>query len=140
VLNGANLILFGTREPEIYGSETLADIEQQLQQQAQQANIELAFHQSNAEHELIEMIQQARGNTDFIIINPAAFTHTSAAIRDALKAVDIPFIELHISNIHQREAFRQHSYFSDVAVGVICGLGTMGYSLALEAAIQRVTP
>jgi 3-dehydroquinate dehydratase-2 len=140
VLNGPNLNLLGTREPEIYGSETLADIEHQLQQQAQQANIELAFHQSNAEHELIEMIQQARGNTDFIIINPAAFTHTSAAIRDSLKAVDIPFIELHISNIHQREAFRQHSYFSDVAVGVICGLGTMGYSLALEAAIQRVTP
>jgi 3-dehydroquinate dehydratase-2 len=140
VLNGPNLNLLGTREPEIYGSETLADIEQQLQQQAQQAHIELAFYQSNAEHELIDLIHQTRANTDFIIINPAAYTHTSAAIRDALKAVDIPFIELHISNVHQREAFRQHSYFSDIAVGVICGLGTMGYSLALQAAIKHVTP
>lgn len=140
VLNGPNLNLLGTREPEHYGSDTLASIEQGLKSDAQKAGVKLDFFQSNAEHELVEQIQQARGNTQFIIINPAAFTHTSVAIRDALSAVQIPFIELHLSNVHAREEFRQHSYLSDIAVGVICGLGSQGYSLALQAAIKHINP
>lgn len=139
VLNGPNLNLLGTREPHIYGSETLTDIEQKLQNQAKQASISLEFHQSNAEHELVELIHKARtSEVEFIIINPAAFTHTSVAIRDALLGVEIPFIELHLSNTHAREEFRQQSWFSDIAVGIIAGLGPQGYELALQAAISRL--
>lgn len=140
VLHGPNLNLLGTREPEIYGSQTLDDVNELLQAQAQQAGHHLLSFQSNAEYELIERIHEARTEgIDFILINPAAFTHTSVAIRDALLGVGIPFIEVHISNVHAREAFRHHSYLSDVAVGVICGLGTQGYELALQSAIRQVT-
>lgn len=138
VLHGPNLNLLGQREPEIYGATTLDDINQQLQSAAADAGHQLQTLQSNAEHDLVNAVQQARGQTDFIIINPAAFTHTSVALRDALAAVSIPFIEVHLSNIHRREAFRQHSYFSELAVGVICGLGAQGYSLALQAAINHI--
>lgn len=141
VLNGPNLNLLGTREPHIYGSETLADIEKKLRNQAELANISLEFHQSNAEHEILNMIHQAKASqVEFIIINPAAFTHTSVAIRDALLGVEIPFIELHLSNTHAREEFRQQSWLSDIAVGIIAGLGPQGYELALQAAISRVNP
>ena len=140
VLNGPNLNLLGTREPELYGADTLAAVEARLRRQADAANCQLDFFQSNAEHELIDQVHKARATVDFIIINPAAFTHTSIALRDALAAVTIPFIEVHISNIHAREPFRQHSYLSDLAQGVICGLGTQGYDLALSFAIQRLTP
>ena len=138
VLHGPNLNLLGQREPEIYGATTLDDINQQLQKAAADAGHQLQTLQSNAEHDLVNAVQQARGQTDFIIINPAAFTHTSVALRDALAAVSIPVIEVHLSNIHRREAFRQHSYFSELAVGVICGLGAQGYSLALQAAINHI--
>ncbi|NQY87520.1 MAG: type II 3-dehydroquinate dehydratase [Colwellia sp.] len=134
VLNGPNLNMLGKREPEIYGAQTLNEIISQLTQQAQIKEIELSHVQSNAEHELIKAIHQAFQKIDFIIINPAAFTHTSVALRDALLAVDIPFIEVHLSNVHAREKFRQHSYLSDIANGVICGLGAQGYSYALESA------
>jgi 3-dehydroquinate dehydratase-2 len=135
VLNGPNLNLLGLREPSHYGSQTLADIQLSLEQQAQELGHTLDFYQHNAEHELIERVHQAyHQEIDFIIINPAAFTHTSVALRDALLAVKIPFIEVHLSNVHAREAFRKHSYFSDIAKGVICGLGATGYSLALLAA------
>jgi len=134
VLNGPNLNMLGKREPEIYGVQTLNEIISQLTQQAQIKEIELSHVQSNAEHELIKAIHQAFQKIDFIIINPAAFTHTSVALRDALLAVDIPFIEVHLSNVHAREKFRQHSYLSDIANGVICGLGAQGYSYALESA------
>ncbi len=139
VLNGPNLNLLGTREPQFYGHETLADIERNMNQQAHQAGTTLVFFQSNAEHELIEMIHTAsEEQTNFIIINPAAFTHTSVALRDALAATAIPFIEVHLSNIAAREPFRKHSYFSDLAVGVISGLGAVGYELALHAALSRI--
>ncbi|WP_421683661.1 type II 3-dehydroquinate dehydratase [Stutzerimonas urumqiensis] len=139
VLHGPNLNLLGTREPGVYGATTLADINQMLDRQAQQAGHRLSHFQSNAEHELIERIHAARSEgVDFILINPAAFTHTSVAIRDALLAVSIPFIEVHLSNVHKREPFRHHSYFSDVAVGVICGLGASGYRLALDAALEHL--
>ena len=139
VLNGPNLNLLGTREPEIYGADTLDDVNQTLIKQAKQNGHELSCLQSNAEFELINRIHAARTDgTQFIIINPAAFTHTSVAIRDALAGVAIPFIEVHISNVHAREAFRQHSYLSDIAVGVICGLGVQGYELALSAAIKQL--
>ncbi|MCC5854274.1 MAG: type II 3-dehydroquinate dehydratase [Idiomarina sp.] len=138
VLNGPNLNLLGTREPEVYGSTTLADIEQTLRTQATQQSAEVQFFQSNAEHELIDAVHNARGVVDFILINPAALTHTSIALRDALLGVGIPFIEVHLSNIHAREEFRSHSYLSDCAVGVICGLGAKGYELALAAALERV--
>lgn len=138
VLNGPNLNLLGTREPEHYGADTLADIEDRLTQTATAAEMKLNFFQSNAEHELIAQVHAARGNSDFIIINPAAFTHTSIALRDALSAVDIPFIEVHLSNVHARETFRHHSYLSDIAQGVICGLGAQGYELALQAAIKQL--
>ena len=139
VLQGPNLNLLGTREPHIYGSTTLADIEQRLQAQAAAAGFTLEQFQSNAEHELLNRIHAARTDgTAFIIINPAAFTHTSVALRDALAGVAIPFIEVHISNVHAREAFRQHSYLSDIAVGVIAGLGVQGYELALQAAVKRL--
>jgi 3-dehydroquinate dehydratase-2 len=139
VLHGPNLNLLGTREPDIYGYDTIDDINNRLQQDASTQGHQLTSFQSNAEHELIEQIHQARQQVDFIIINPAAFTHTSVALRDALAGVAIPFIEVHISNIHQREAFRQHSYLSDLAKGVICGLGVQGYQLALQAAITHIT-
>lgn len=139
VLNGPNLNLLGTREPDIYGSTTLDDINRELTEQAIAAGHHLLSMQSNAEYELIERIHDARGEgINFIIFNPGAFTHTSIALRDALLGVNIPFIELHLSNVHSREPFRQHSYFSDVAVGVICGLGAQGYQLALQAAIAQI--
>lgn len=139
VLNGPNLNLLGTREPGIYGSDTLADIEARLRAQAEAAGHRLAFVQSNAEHELIERIHHAgTGGVAFIVINPAAFTHTSVALRDALLATGIPFIEVHLSNVHAREPFRHRSYLSDVAVGVITGLGSQGYELALAAALRRL--
>lgn len=139
VLNGPNLNLLGTREPEVYGKLTLADIDSRLQKIATEAGHSLEFMQSNAEAPLIERIHQARGDgIKFILINPAAFTHTSVALRDALLAVSIPFIEVHLSNVHARESFRHHSYFSDVAVGTIVGLGAQGYELALQAAMARI--
>jgi len=139
VLHGPNLNLLGVREPDIYGRETLADINQQLAQHAQAAGHELAWYQSNAEHELIGRIHQARDEqVAWILINPGAFTHTSVALRDALAAVGIPFIELHMSNVHAREPFRHHSYLSDLAVGVICGFGSASYRLALEAALAKL--
>lgn len=140
VLNGPNLNLLGTREPQHYGSLTLADIEERLSALAEAFEHEIEFFQHNHEGTLIDLIHEAgRHEVDFIIFNPAAFTHTSVALRDALKAVDIPFIEVHLSNIHRREAFRQHSYFSDIAVGTISGLGATGYELALIAAHQHLT-
>lgn len=139
VLNGPNLNLLGTREPEIYGSLTLDEIHQQIQQSAQQMGHQCECLQSNREYELIERIHAAQTDaTDFIIINPGALTHTSIALRDALLGVGIPFIEIHLSNVHAREPFRQHSYLSDVAVGVIAGLGAQGYQLALQAATQKL--
>lgn len=139
VLHGPNLNLLGTREPGVYGATTLAEINADLEARARAAGHQLHSLQSNAEYQLIERIHAARGEgVDFIIINPAAFTHTSVALRDALLAVSIPFIEVHLSNVHKREPFRHHSYFSDVAVGVICGLGASGYRLALEAAIEQL--
>ncbi|HJP05248.1 MAG: type II 3-dehydroquinate dehydratase [Gammaproteobacteria bacterium] len=134
LINGPNLNLLGTREPELYGANTLADIEGKLTAQATELGHMLECVQSNAEAELVDRVQAAAGNVDFILINPGAFTHTSVALRDALLGVDIPFIEIHISNIHAREEFRRQSYFSDVAAGVIAGIGPQGYSLALEAA------
>ena len=140
VLNGPNLNLLGTREPGIYGNQTLEDIRSTLSRQAETAGVSLDFMQSNAEHELVEAIHRAREiGTAFIIINPAAFTHTSVALRDALLGVKIPFIELHLSNTHARESFRHHSYLSDIAVGIIVGLGPQGYELALTAAISRLS-
>jgi 3-dehydroquinate dehydratase-2 len=139
VINGPNLNLLGTREPEHYGSDTLVDIDQRLQQQAASHGISLASVQSNSEAELIEQIHKAgKDGVRFILINPAAFTHTSVALRDALSGVGIPFIEIHLSNVHAREAFRKHSYFSDIATGVISGLGASGYELALQYAIQQL--
>ncbi|MGC9421936.1 type II 3-dehydroquinate dehydratase [Vibrio sp.] len=138
VLNGPNLNLLGLREPEHYGSQNLAHIVEKLTEQAAQANVELEHLQSNREYELIEAIHRAYQRVDFIIINPAAFTHTSVALRDALLGVAIPFIEVHLSNIHAREAFRHHSYLSDKAQGVICGLGAQGYEFALAAAINTL--
>ncbi|MCZ8530386.1 type II 3-dehydroquinate dehydratase [Alteromonas sp. PRIM-21] len=136
LLNGPNLNMLGKREPDKYGTQTLQDIVDDLQAQAASSNVNLTHFQSNAEFELIERVHAAMGNVDAIIINPAAFTHTSVALRDALLSVNIPFIEVHLSNVHAREPFRHHSYFSDVAAGVIVGLGAMGYSLALTAAIN----
>ncbi len=139
VLNGPNLNLLGAREPHIYGHTTLADINQNLAHLSQAAGLSLETLQSNAEHVLIDRIQSAMSdNTAFIIINPGAFTHSSIAIRDALSAAAKPFIEVHISNIHAREAFRHHSYLSDIALGVICGLGVYGYEAALCRAIQYI--
>ena len=137
ILNGPNLNLLGVREPGYYGNKTLKDIENAVKSEANKLGHELDFRQSNSEHEIVEMIHNAFHNhVDFIIINPAAYTHTSVAIRDALLATKIPFIEVHLSNVHAREPFRAHSYFSDIAVGVICGLGATGYELALQAAHQ----
>ncbi|AUQ23819.1 type II 3-dehydroquinate dehydratase [Dickeya zeae] len=139
LLNGPNLNLLGTREPDKYGHTTLAEIVSRLEQDAAALNVRLSHLQSNAEHELIDRIHQARGNTDFILINPAAFTHTSVALRDALLAVAIPFIEIHLTNVYAREPFRHHSYLSDVSVGVICGLGADGYHYGLQTAVKRLS-
>lgn len=140
VVHGPNLNLLGTREPEVYGRDTLADIDARLLAQARAAGVELASFQSNHEGALIDRIHEARlDGTRFILINPGAYTHTSIALRDALAGVALPFIEVHLSNVHRREAFRQHSYLSDLAVGVICGLGAQGYELALQAALKRLT-
>lgn len=138
LLNGPNLNMLGKREPQIYGSLGLSDIVARLSAEAKDLGVTLDDFQSNAEHLLIERIHQAFQNTDFIIINPGAFTHTSVALRDALLSVDIPFIEVHLSNVHAREPFRHHSYLSDVAVGVICGLGADGYSYALQSALNHL--
>jgi 3-dehydroquinate dehydratase II len=139
VLHGPNLNLLGVREPEHYGSLTLADIDSNLQALAKQANIALETYQSNAEAEIVAKIQSLAVNkVDFIIINPAAFTHTSISIRDAISAVKIPFIEVHLSNVFARESFRHHSYFSDIAVGVISGLGAEGYNAAFHFAANAL--
>ena len=136
LINGPNLNMLGKREPQIYGSASLEQIVQGLNTRAADLNITLSHVQSNAEHELIDAIHSAFGHVDFILINPGAFTHTSVALRDALLSVAIPFIEIHLSNVHAREPFRHHSYLSDKALGVICGLGTQGYEFGLLAAHQ----
>lgn len=139
LLNGPNLNLLGTREPLLYGAGTLAAIEERLAAQARQRGASLEAFQSNAEHELVDRIQRlATDPVDFVIINPGGFTHTSVALRDALLAVGTPFIEVHLSNVHAREPFRRHSYFSDIAAGSIVGLGAAGYELALTAALDRL--
>ena len=139
VLNGPNLNLLGTREPEVYGRTTLPMIEAELQQMAADAGVALQCFQSNHEGALIDRIQAARSDgTRFILINPGGLTHTSVALRDALAGVALPFIEVHISNVHARETFRRHSYLSEIAVGVICGLGVDGYRLALRHALGRL--
>ena len=138
VLHGPNLNLLGTREPEVYGRDSLADIDRQLLQIATQAGIELQSFQSNAEGALIDRIHSVRSQAKYIIFNPGGYTHTSVALRDALLAVEIPFIEVHLSNIHKREPFRRLSYFADIAAGVICGFGSQGYSHALRQAISHL--
>lgn len=139
VLHGPNLNLLGTREPEVYGRTTLSDINCALAERAAAAGVALAYFQSNHEGELVERIHAARAErVSAIIINPAAYTHTSVAIRDALAGVAIPFVEVHLSNVHAREPFRHHSYFSDIAIGVICGLGHQGYTLALDYLLNRI--
>ena len=139
LLNGPNLNLLGTREPEVYGATTLTSIEASLRSAAAEMSHSLECLQSNSEAALVDRVQAAAGNVDFILINPGAFTHTSLALRDALLAVNIPFIEIHISNVYAREEFRRQSYFSDVAAGVIAGLGPQGYLLALQAADHIVS-
>jgi len=139
LLNGPNLNLLGTREPEVYGSTTLADIETAAQAQAAAAGAHLSSFQSNHEGALIDRIHAAKSEqVDAIVINPGGLTHTSVALRDALAAVDIPFIEVHISNVHRREEFRHHSYLSAIAAGVVCGLGPSGYQFALEFALHKL--
>ncbi len=139
VLHGPNLNLLGLREPEIYGSETLEDINHRITSNAKAQGHSAQCFQSNIEGELINRLHEAREDgTDFIIINPAAFTHTSVALRDAILAVNLPFIEVHLSNVHARETFRHHSYFSDIALGVICGFGSYGYDAALNKALQSL--
>jgi len=139
VIQGPNLNLLGTREPDVYGKTTLEDIHKKLGELAKASSLDLDTYQSNHEGELIDRIQKAKlDGVDFIIINPGGFTHTSVALRDVLAGVAIPFTEVHLSNIHQREEFRKHSYLSDIATGVICGLGAIGYELALQAAITRL--
>jgi 3-dehydroquinate dehydratase-2 len=139
VLHGPNLNLLGSREPEVYGRTTLDEIDRKLVERAAQAGAELHTFQSNHEGVLIDRIHAARGeNIDFIVLNPAAFTHTSVALRDALSGVGIPFIEVHLSNVHRREAFRHNSYFSAIAVGVICGLGWQGYLYAVDHALDQL--
>jgi len=139
LLNGPNLNLLGTREPEVYGRQTLADIQHDLTAAAEALGHRLSHFQSNHEGALVDRVQQARDEqVEFILLNPGAYTHTSVALRDALLGVAIPFIEVHLSNVHAREAFRQHSYFSDIATGVIVGCGALGYRLALQAADARL--
>jgi len=139
LLNGPNLNLLGTREPAVYGTDTLESIEKRAAAVARETGHELSAFQSNAEHELIERIQRAPAEgVRFLIFNPGAFTHTSIALRDAILATGLPLIEVHLSNTHAREAFRRHSYFSDIALAVICGLGAFGYETAVRAAAQRL--
>jgi 3-dehydroquinate dehydratase-2 len=139
-LHGPNLNLLGRREPSIYGSTTLDEINARMARFAASANMDFSAFQSNAEHELVERVQAAADDgTDWILINPAAFTHTSVALRDALAAVDLPFIEIHLSNLARREPFRHHSYLSDLAVGTICGFGADSYLLALQAVAHRTS-
>lgn len=138
ILNGPNLNMLGTREPEIYGTETLADIEARCQRRARNLGLSVDFRQSNIEGELVGWIQNARQSAQGIIINAAAYTHTSVALLDALNACDMPIIEVHLSNIHQRESFRHKSYIARAADGMICGLGSLGYELALEAVAERL--
>jgi len=138
LLNGPNLNLLGRREPHLYGATTLADIEQRVSAAATAAGHQISAFQTNSESALVDRVQQAAGEVDFILLNPGALTHTSVALRDALLAVAIPFIEIHLSNVHAREEFRRHSYVSDVAVGVITGLGALGYELALQAACSQL--
>jgi 3-dehydroquinate dehydratase-2 len=139
LLNGPNLNLLGTREPGVYGTDTLESIEKRAAEVARELGHELLAFQSNAEHELIERIHRSRqNNIDFLVFNPGAFTHTSVALRDAISGVRLPFIEVHLSNTHAREPFRRHSYFSDIAVGVIAGLGAFGYELAVRAAAHQL--
>lgn len=138
ILHGPNLNLLGAREPEIYGDVTLRDINRNLEKLAANASVKIDFFQHNAESALIDRVQLCmKDGTDFIIVNPAAYTHTSIALRDALAAVKLPFVEVHLSNIFSRESFRQHSYFSDLAIGVISGLGVKGYELALQYALDQ---
>jgi 3-dehydroquinate dehydratase-2 len=138
LLNGPNLNLLGSREPGLYGADTLDSIVARCTTLARELGHELTARQSNAEHELVDTVQKARGSADFMILNPGAFTHTSIALRDAILGVSLPFIEVHLSNVHAREEFRRHSYFSDIAVGQIVGLGPLGYELALRAAAARL--
>jgi 3-dehydroquinate dehydratase-2 len=139
VLHGPNLNLLGWREPDVYGNTTLADIHVTMEARARAAGVQIESYQSNSEGELIDRVQAAAvDGIEFIIINPAGYTHSSVALRDALAAVAIPFIEVHLSNVHARESFRHHSYFSAIAAGVICGLGSQGYELALDAALSRL--
>jgi 3-dehydroquinate dehydratase-2 len=139
VLHGPNLNLLGRREPEIYGHTTLAEVHAEMEARGRAAGVQIESFQSNSEGELIDRVQAAAAEgIEFIVINPGAYTHTSVALRDALAGVAIPFIEVHLSNIHSRELFRHHSFFSEIAVGVICGLGPQGYALALEAALTRL--
>lgn len=138
VLHGPNLNLLGTREPEVYGTDTLEDINRRLQAQVEASGHEFEAFQSNAEHELIDKIHEAQGSVSFIVINPGAYTHTSIALRDAFLGVSIPFIEIHLSNVHSREDFRQQSFLSDIAQGVITGLGSQGYEMAIEAALKKI--
>jgi 3-dehydroquinate dehydratase-2 len=140
ILNGPNLNLLGTREPDVYGSETLSDVMQACVALGNELNCSVEHFQSNHEGQLIDVLHEASGKYDAIIINPAAFTHTSVALRDALLGVAIPFIEVHISNVHARETFRHHSYFSDIAQSVIVGCGTYGYQLAVMSAVQNILP
>jgi 3-dehydroquinate dehydratase II len=139
LLNGPNLNLLGTREPHLYGHQNLASITQTLQAQAMAAGVGFSALQSNAEHVLIDAIHQARGVSDWLIFNPGGFTHTSVALRDALLATELAFVEVHLSNVHAREAFRKHSYFSDIAAGVISGLGAQSYELALQYVLHRLS-
>ena len=138
VLHAPNLNLLGSREPEVYGTDTLEDINRRLQAQVEASGHEFEAFQSNAEHELIDKIHEAKGSVSFIVINPGAYTHTSIALRDAFLGVSIPFIEIHLSNVHSREDFRQQSFLSDIAQGVITGLGSQGYEMAVEAALKKI--
>lgn len=140
VLHGPNLNLLGTREPAVYGHATLADIDERLDAVARAGGATLASFQSNHEGELVDRIQAARGGVDMIVINPAAFTHTSVALRDALAAVEIPFVEVHLSNVQAREPFRHHSYLASIAVGTISGLGVFGYEAAVRFCLERLRP
>ena len=139
ILNGPNLNLLGTRQPEVYGSTTLADIEALCEARAKELGIDIAFAQSNHEGALVDMLHAARGVHDGVILNAGAYTHTSVALMDAISSVMLPVIELHLSNIHAREAFRQHSYIAPVAIGQICGFGAAGYPLAMEAMVSHLT-
>ena len=139
ILNGPNLNLLGTRQPEVYGSTTLADIEALCEARAKKLGIDIAFAQSNHEGALVDMLHAARGVHDGVILNAGAYTHTSVALMDAISSVMLPVIELHLSNIHAREAFRQHSYIAPVAIGQICGFGAAGYPLAMEAMVSHLT-